>query len=153
MAATRRSVLAGSLASLVAPAARAESALVEIWKLRGCGCCTLWARHLEAAGFATREREVRDLAAVRAVLGVPEALAGCHSARLDDLLVEGHVPALAIRRLLEDRPSWVAGLAVPGMPQGSPGMPSAEPETYEVLLFGRDGRVAPFLRFRGEVLV
>lgn len=153
MAATRRVLLAGSLASLLAPAARAAAPLVEIWKLRGCGCCTLWARHLEATGFATRERAVRDLAAVRAALGVPEALAGCHSARLDDLLIEGHVPALAIRRLLEDRPAWVAGLAVPGMPEGSPGMPSAEPETYDVLVFARDGRAAPFLRFRGEVLV
>lgn len=153
MAPTRRLVLAGSLASLLASAARAAAPLVEIWKLRGCGCCTLWARHLDAAGFATREREVRDLAAVRAALGVPEAVAGCHSARLDDLLIEGHVPALAIRRLLGDRPGWVAGLAVPGMPQGSPGMPSTDPETYDVLIFGRDGRVAPFLRFRGEVLV
>ncbi|MCS6877119.1 MAG: DUF411 domain-containing protein [Geminicoccaceae bacterium] len=147
----RRLLLALAGAALAAPGAvRAASGAIEIWKLRGCGCCDLWARHLEAEGFATRLREVTDLAPVRARLGVPPALAGCHSARLADLSIEGHVPALAIRRLLADRPPWVAGLAVPGMPEGSPGMPSPEPEVYEVFVFGRGGRVEPFLRFRGE---
>ncbi len=126
------------------------STLVEIWKLRGCGCCTLWARHLETHGFVTRTTEEADLAPVRAALGIPEALAGCHSARLDDLSIEGHVPALAIRRLLAARPSWVRGLAVPGMPAGSPGMPSPQPERYDVLAFGADGRAERFMTFVGE---
>lgn len=130
--------------------AAAGPALVEIWKLRGCGCCTLWARHLEAEGFATREREVRDLAPIRAAFEIPEALAGCHSARLDDLSIEGHVPALAIHRLLLARPSWVRGLAVPGMPAGSPGMPSPEPERYDVLAFGGNGRTERFMTFVAE---
>jgi hypothetical protein len=132
------------------PAGTAVPAPVEIWKLRGCGCCTLWARHLEAEGFTTRTSEYDDLAPIRAALGIPETLAGCHSARLDDLLIEGHVPALAIRRLLAARPSWVRGLAVPGMPAGSPGMPAPKPERYDVLAFGTDGRVERFMTFSGE---
>ncbi len=140
--ATALGILRGVDAAVPAP--------VEIWKLRGCGCCTLWARHLEEEGFATREREVRDLAPIRAALGVPEPLAGCHSARLDELVIEGHVPASAIHRLLAARPSWVRGLAVPGMPEGSPGMPSSKPERYDVVAFGTDGRVERFLTFVGD---
>lgn len=146
----RRTLLLVAAASL-APrvGGSAEVPVVEIWKLRGCGCCTLWARHLEVEGFRTRTSEHADLAPIRARLGIPEALAGCHTARLGDLLVEGHVPAPAIRRLLAERPSWVRGLAVPGMPAGSPGMPAPEPERYEVLAFG-EGRVEPFMTFVGE---
>jgi hypothetical protein len=148
----RRALLLAALTAALAPrrGAAAEPPLVEVWKLRGCGCCTLWARHLEGEGFRTRTSEHADLAPIRARLGIPEPLAGCHSARLADLLIEGHVPALAIRRLLADRPGWVRGLAVPGMPLGSPGMPSAEPERYDVLAFGAGGRVEPFLTFLGE---
>jgi len=146
---TRRALLLAATAALASRAAAAAQ-LVEIWKLRGCGCCTLWARHLEAEGFSTRTSEHADLAPIRARLGIPESLAGCHSARLADLLIEGHVPALAIRRLLADRPRWVRGLAVPGMPLGSPGMPSPEPERYDVLAFGADGRVERFMTFLGE---
>jgi len=146
---TRRTLLLAVTAGL-APRAAAAAPLVEIWKLRGCGCCTLWARHLEAEGFSTRTSEHADLAPIRARLGIPESLAGCHSARLADLLIEGHVPALAIRRLSVDRPVWVRGLAVPGMPLGSPGMPSPEPERYDVLAFGADGWVERFMTFVGE---
>lgn len=146
----RRTLLLVAAVSLASSRGRsAEVPLVEIWKVRGCGCCTLWARHLEAEGFRTRTSEHADLAPIRARLGIPEALAGCHTARLGDLLVEGHVPASAIRRLLADRPGWVRGLAVPGMPAGSPGMPAPEPERYEVLAFG-EGRVEPFMTFVGE---
>ncbi len=145
----RRALLLAAAALAPLPAAAAPP-LVEIWKLRGCGCCTLWARHLEAEGFATRTSEHADLAPIRSRLGIPEAIAGCHSARLGDLLLEGHVPALAIRRLLADRPGWVRGLAVPGMPAGSPGMPSAEPERYQVLAFDTTSRVEVFMTFVGE---
>lgn len=146
----RRALLA-ALAAVLAPrpGRAAEAPLVEVWKLRGCGCCTLWARHLEAEGFRTRTSEHADLAPIRTRLGVPEDLAGCHTARLGDLLIEGHVPAAAIRRVLADRPAWVRGLAVPGMPAGSPGMPAPEPERYEVLAFG-EGRVERFMTFVGE---
>lgn len=147
----RRALLLTALSTLATRPGSATAALtVEIWKLRGCGCCTLWARHLEAEGFRTRTSEHADLAPVRARFGIPEDLAGCHSARLGDLLIEGHVPALAIRRLLADRPAWVRGLAVPGMPAGSPGMPAPEPGRYEVLAFGAAGRVEPFMTFSGE---
>lgn len=94
--ARRRVLVMSAAATALGTLCGADAAVpmpVEIWKLRGCGCCTFWARHLEAEGFATREREVRDLAPIRAVLGIPEPLAGCHSARLDDLVIEGHVPA------------------------------------------------------------
>lgn len=145
----RRAILLAAAALAPLPAA-AGPPVVEIWKLQGCGCCTLWARHLEAAGYRTRVSEHADLAPLRARLGVPADLAGCHTARLGDLLLEGHVPALAIERLLAARPAWVRGLAVPGMPSGSPGMPSPEPERYAVLAFGAGGRVEPFMTFLGE---
>lgn len=147
----RRALLfAASSTVLVRAGLATDAHPVEIWKLRGCGCCTLWSRHLEAEGFRTSTSEHTDLAPIRARLGIPEDLAGCHSARLGDLLIEGHVPALAIRRLLADRPAWVRGLAVPGMPLGSPGMPAPVPERYDVLAFGAAGRVEPFMTFSGE---
>ena len=114
-----------------------------------CGCCGAWAEHLRASGFAVDLRDVTDLAPVKARLGVPSDLAACHTAEVGGYVIEGHVPASAIRRLLtrEDRPG--KGLAVPGMPAGSPGMevPRAAPEEYTVILFGLGRR--DYARFKG----
>ncbi|MBR0714028.1 DUF411 domain-containing protein [Bradyrhizobium liaoningense] len=148
---TRRSLVKlMGLAALVgsAAAARAEATLVLVHKDPNCGCCTGWAQHLSDSGFAVRVEETSDLESVRNRLGVPTELAACHTAEVGGYLVEGHVPAEAIRRLLLDRPN-ARGIAVPGMPVGSPGMEGGSPQPYTVVLFGADGQ-RPFMRFIGK---
>jgi hypothetical protein len=129
------------------PARAAELPEILVHKDPSCGCCSGWAEHLRSAGFATRVAESRDLDAIKRRLGVPADLASCHTAEVGGYIVEGHVPATAVRRLLAEKPSAV-GLAVPGMPIGSPGMEGGTPETYEVVLFGAQGRRV-FARFLG----
>jgi hypothetical protein len=115
-----------------------------------CGCCEAWVDHSRAAGFAVEVIDSAEMSRHKHELGVPPALASCHTAEVDGYVIEGHVPAGAIKRLLVARPR-AAGLAVPGMPVGSPGMevPGVEPDTYAVILFGADGQRA-FARYRGD---
>ena len=113
-----------------------------------CGCCGAWAEHLRRAGFPVKIVETGDINGIKQRLGVPADLISCHTAEVGGYAVEGHVPAGAIRRLLAERPQ-AAGLAVPGMPIGSPGMEGGAPETYEVILFGQQGRRV-FARYLGE---
>ena len=112
---------------------------VTVTKDPDCGCCNGWAEHLRKAGFPVAIVETRDLQAVKTRLKVPSDLASCHTAEIGGYVVEGHVPADAIKRLLRDAPT-ATGLAVPGMPIGSPGMEGGQPEIYEVFLFGANGR-------------
>nr|GAJ34112.1 predicted metal-binding protein [Bradyrhizobium sp. DOA9] len=112
-----------------------------------CGCCAGWVQHLRDEGFTVRVEETPDLDPIRARLGIPSNLAACHTAEVAGYVVEGHVPAAAVRRLLAERPN-AKGLAVPGMPVGSPGMEGGKPQRYEVVLFGSDGQ-KPFMRFIG----
>jgi hypothetical protein len=144
---SRRSVVAVLTLLATARPALASARTLEVWKSRGCGCCSARARHFEQAGFATRIVEVDDLAPIRAEAGVPADLAGCHTARLDGYVIEGHVPVAAVQRLLAERPA-VLGLAVPGMPVGSPGMevPGQPAAPFTVLAFSADGSRAPFHR-------
>jgi hypothetical protein len=114
-----------------------------------CGCCGGWIEHVKAAGFSIDEIEVANLAPLKTKLGVPVELSSCHTAEIGGYAIEGHVPADAIKRLLAERPQ-AKGLAVGGMPIGSPGMEVAgtPPEDYDVVLFAADGdRV--FARYRG----
>ena len=113
------------------------------------GCCSGWVEHVRAAGFDTRLHELSDLAPVKARLAIPPALAACHTAEIDGYVIEGHVPAAVIRRLLAERPT-ATGLAVPGMPIGSPGMetPGAPDELYDVILFGPSVQKV-YARFKG----
>jgi hypothetical protein len=115
-----------------------------------CGCCAGWAKHVRAAGFEIKVIESRDLAPLKARLGVLEHLTSCHTAQIDGYVVEGHVPAAAIKRLLAERPN-ATGLAVPGMPVGSPGMEvdGVATELYEVILFTPSGEKI-YARFRGS---
>jgi hypothetical protein len=146
---TRRSALWLVAAILTVPqSAFAQIPNVLVHKDPNCGCCTGWVQHLRAAGFAVRVEETANLEVVRRRLGVPEDLAACHTAELAGYVIEGHVPAPALRKLLEERPGAV-GLAVPGMPSGSPGMEGGVPQKYEVVLFGTAGR-QPFMRFVGS---
>ena len=137
---SRRQLIAGATLLAVAPRALAASPALEVWKNRGCACCSAWGEHFERAGFAITMHEVDDLRPVRAAEGVPADLAGCHTAKVDGYLIEGHVPVAAVQRLLSERPA-VAGLAVPGMPIGSPGMEiEGQPaEPFDVIAFAVGG--------------
>src|SRR5438445_6679030 len=146
---TRRSALTLVAAFLVlqrSPAG-AESAAILVHKDPNCSCCAGWVRHLKDAGFAVRVEETANLQPVRKRLGVPADLAACHTAEADGYVLEGHVPAVAVRLLLEQRPT-ATGLAVPGMPAGSPGMEGGTTKRYDVILFGKTGR-QPFMHFVG----
>lgn len=132
------------------PADAAASPAVVVYKHASCGCCGVWIEHLRAAGFAVESRDVEDMAAVKQAAGVPPALASCHTARVDGYFIEGHVPAGDITRLLRERPR-ARGLAVPGMPLGSPGMehPDGIVQPYAVHLVPADGRDRIFSRHPG----
>ena len=115
-----------------------------IYKSKTCGCCRNWVDHVKAAGFSTSVHDEEELDQLKDELGVPKAVRSCHTALVGGYLIEGHVPATDIRRLLAERPK-VAGLAVPGMPAGSPGM--AEPGKegdYEVVAFQSNGSTSRF---------
>lgn len=147
---SRRAAVLGLMAAAVGQTALAgDFPEVLVTKDPSCGCCEAWVKHLRDAGFPVRVVNA-PVNPVKARLGVPRELASCHTAQVGGYVVEGHVPAAAIKRLLAEKPS-ATGLAVPGMPVGSPGMEvnGAEPATYEVVLFGPNGR-GTFARFRGE---
>jgi hypothetical protein len=147
---TRRSVLFAAVGSL-APAGAllgADEPVVTVHRDPSCGCCSGWVQHLQNAGFVTKVLETRDLDAVKTRLGVPDDLAACHTAEVMGYVIEGHVPAEALRRFLAEKPN-AAGLAVPGMPIGSPGMEGGTPEKYDVVLFGANGR-RTYMSFVGE---
>ena len=152
----RRSILAGLVfmpLGLGSPTVRAQDRLplLTVWRDPNCGCCTGWVAHMRSAGFPVQDNVVPSPAPARRILGIPADLLSCHAARVGGFTLEGHVPAAAVKRLLAERPVGVRGLAVPGMPLGSPGMevPGQAPETYDVIAFDRgDGR-STFMRFRG----
>jgi hypothetical protein len=140
---TRRealALLAGVAFVLAGPAhpVLAAGPDVEVWKSPTCECCTAWVRHLEAEGFAVKVNVVDDINAVKTAHGVPARLQSCHTALVGPYVVEGHVPAQDIRRLLAEKPA-AKGLAVPGMPQDAPGMDLKTGEPYQVVLFGAPG--------------
>jgi hypothetical protein len=118
---------------------------VVVYKTPFCGCCTKWVEHLRENGFVVTTQEVTDLTQEKTSRGVGQEIASCHTAVVDGYVIEGHVPADVIERLLEERPP-VAGLTVPGMPMGSPGMEGAHEEPYEILTFDREGRTEIYAR-------
>lgn len=128
---------------------RATQALpaMTVYKSPSCGCCHNWVTHVRTAGFAVREVNTDDLASVKREAGIPARLASCHTVMVGGFVVEGHVPADDVKKLLRDKPAGVRGLAVPGMPIGSPGMeqgPVAQYERYDVLAFTATGTTTVF---------
>jgi len=123
----------------------AASKQLEVFKSPYCGCCTKWIDHMRANGFEVLAHNVRDVPAERERLGMPHELGSCHTAKVGGYLIEGHVPAADVKRLLSERPQAL-GLSVPSMPQGSPGMESPHPEPYETLLVNHDGSTSVFAR-------
>ena len=138
-----RRTLAGSLALGAAlTACAAQAASLTMYRDANCGCCLAWAGHIERGGGHDVEAvNHADMAAVKAAHGVPADLLSCHTAVVDGYVIEGHVPVADIERLLAERPEGVAGLAVAGMPVGSPGMEHGDHrQAYQVIAFGPDGR-------------
>lgn len=131
---------------VVASFTLAQSALtITVNKTPYCGCCTQWMAHLKANGFMVNGNDVDDTAPVRASLGMPAKLGSCHTALINGYVIEGHVPAEDIKRLLKEKPKAL-GLAVPGMPLGSPGMESSNPQPYETLLVMKNGTTKVWAR-------
>lgn len=153
-AARRRAILCGLGASsmLILPClAMAESTPeVEVWKSPTCGCCKLWVEHLERNGFSVKTHDVGN-SAVRAKAGIPIKYGACHTARIGQYMVEGHVPAADIKKLLADAPDAI-GIAVPGMPIGSPGMDGPaygnRVDPYDTLLIKANGSAEVFVSHR-----
>ncbi len=148
---TRRSALilaTGTAAFALTGSSAAQEQVITVHKDPNCGCCSGWVKHLQTAGFTAKTIDTADLDAVKTRLGVPADLAACHTAQIAGYVVEGHVPAVALKRFLNEKPS-ATGLAVPGMPIGSPGMEGGSPEPYEVVLFEPTGR-RTYMRFIGD---
>ena len=124
--------------ALLSSPASAEAVEIRVYKSPTCGCCTKWIDHLRANGFSVRATDVPDVNPIKRENAVPPRLAACHTAFVEGYVLEGHVPAEDVRRLLAERPA-VSGLAVPGMPIGSPGMEGPNPERYDVLAFDAAG--------------
>ena len=119
--------------------ATVNPALITVWKNPDCGCCKEWIAHLQKSGFEVLAKDVPDTAPIRQKLGLPAKFGSCHTAQMGAYVLEGHVPAQEVRRLLRDQPKAV-GLAVPGMPIGSPGMEVGKrQDPYDVLLVLADG--------------
>lgn len=126
------------------PQASGDTAtLIKVYKDANCGCCNKWVEHLASNGFKVETMDMPDLSLLKQKHGVAEKLQSCHTAIVDGYVVEGHVPAEVIRKMLRERPS-IAGLAVPGMPMGSPGMEGPTKERYDVLTFDRAGRTTVY---------
>jgi len=146
---TRRMILLSGVGATMLLSRTAMSAwpMVTVHKDPNCGCCGGWVAHLETRGFQVKVIETTELNRVRARLGVPFDLQACHTAQVAGYLIEGHVPAPALEKFLREKPDAL-GLAVPGMPSGSPGM-TGDYEEYDVILFGKNERRV-YGRYKGE---
>ena len=136
---TRRLSLLAPLA-LIACAQAVTAATLDVVKTPTCGCCSVWVERMKAAGFAVKVRDVADTSPVAKAAGVPDRMRSCHTARIGGYVIEGHVPAADIRRLLAQKPKAV-GLSIPGMVAGSPGMEmGGRVDRYQVMLIQADGK-------------
>lgn len=130
--------------ALLASAESAVAATLLVTKTAFCGCCREWVEHMKKAGFTVKVNDVDDVTPTARKLGVPDKLRSCHTAEIGGYAIEGHVPAADIKRLLAQRPK-AAGIAVPGMVMGTPGMEhGGHSEPYKVILFDRSGKTKIF---------
>jgi hypothetical protein len=116
---------------------------ITVYKDPNCGCCKSWIEHLIKHGYRVDAKDTPNMADIKTGLGVPSGLTACHTGVVNGYLIEGHVPAEDIDRLLKQKPK-IAGLAVPGMPAGSPGMDSQHPQKYQVIAFDKAGKTSVF---------
>ena len=151
---SRREFLTASAALLASGRVFAESAtqtasapyVVTVYKDAGCGCCKQWVKHLAANGFVVNAQDVANIDEIKRTMQVPTKLQSCHTAVIGKYVIEGHVPARDIRKLLAGNKP-VHGLAVPGMPTGAPGMEGDHADHYDVLTFTADGRTSVFAHY------
>ena len=140
-------VLALALGVVVAAQAQNASATMEVFKSPTCGCCSKWVEHIQQGGFTVKVSDVSDAAldALKQKHGIPRTAQSCHTGLIDGYVVEGHVPVSEVHRMLKERPA-VTGIAVGGMPIGSPGMevPGQRPQTYNVITFDKEGAIKVF---------
>jgi hypothetical protein len=138
-------ILGVMLASVSAGAQRAQQPAVEVFKSPTCGCCSKWVDHLRSHGFTVRTTDTDALDDIKAKHQIPQSTRSCHTALVGGYVVEGHVPAADVQRLLKERPA-VAGIAVPGMPIGSPGMevPGMKAQAFDVIAFTKQGTTRVF---------
>jgi hypothetical protein len=141
------SIRTAVLLALLAPAVWAAAPLptVTVYKSPACGCCEKWVEHMKANGFTVATHDTEDVSPYKTRLGVPVAKGSCHTAEVGGYVVEGHVPAADVKRLLAEKPR-ARGLTSPGMPASGPGMDDPRKIPYEVLLIGNDGRTTTFAR-------
>lgn len=151
---SRRHMLSALACAALCPtlpaAARDSLPTIDVYKSPSCGCCTAWIEHLQKNGLTVRAHNVDDTTAMRQKLRMPEKFASCHTAKVGNYVLEGHVPASDIKRLLSERPAAL-GLAVPAMPVGSPGMEvaSGRVDPYHVLLVQADGKSTVYHSYLG----
>ena len=119
---------------------------IKVYKSPSCGCCGRWTEYLKQNGFRPEVVDMDDISAIKRVAQVPDDLVSCHTAVVERYVVEGHVPVEAIRKMLSERPK-IIGIAVPGMPSGSPGMPGGTRERFDVVAFARKGKQRLFMSF------
>ena len=146
LAALAAGVASVSLVAQKAAPALAPAGVLTVYKTPTCGCCHQWIEHMKAAGFQVREVDMDDITEVKQTSGVPIKLRTCHTGLIDGYVVEGHVPADLVKKMLAEKPK-VTGIAVPGMPQGSPGMEQGDAkDPYEVLLFDKTGKTTVYAK-------
>jgi hypothetical protein len=134
---------AKTTAQAAAPARNAQGTLATVYKSPSCGCCAKWVEHMQQAGFQVEVHDMDDVQPVKDQHGVTASLASCHTALIGGYVVEGHVPAEVIQRMLREKPQ-IAGIAAPGMPRGSPGMEGPVKDRYDVVAFTRDGKTSVY---------
>ncbi len=127
------------------PAAPAVSSTITVYKSPSCGCCQLWVDYLKANGFEVKTVDMDDLSEIKAASGVPRAIQTCHTAVVGGYVIEGHVPADAISRMLKEQPK-IAGIGVAGMPTGSPGMPGSPVQHYDVMSWDKTGKTSVYAK-------
>jgi hypothetical protein len=133
--------------AIVAGQQKQAGPLVEVFKTPTCGCCSKWVEHMRTSGFIVRTTDMNDLSQINSSRGVPEQVQSCHTAVVNGYVVEGHVPAADVHRLLKEKPA-IAGIAVGGMPAGSPGMefPGVKAQPYDVMAFEKSGTTRVFAK-------
>src|SRR6476469_9826097 len=135
-----------TVVTAAAPTVAPKKPTITVYKDPSCGCCKNWIEHLIKHGYRVDAKDTPAMAEVKRTLGVPDAMTSCHTAVVNGYLIEGHVPAADIDKLLATRPR-IAGLAVPGMPMGSPGMEGGRAQHYQVLSFDKNGKTKVFASY------